>query len=522
MMRRSIIFASLTLILLFAFLKSASIMPVEATPRTWTVDDDGPADFAKIQDAINVASPYDTIQVAAGTYYEQLSITKHNLTIVGENLSNTVIDGNGGGWVIFLSANNVTITGFTVQNGSFFGINMRQSSNCTISGNKITSNENDGLYVWSESNNNTISNNVINLNGEHGIKSDQSCSQNTIIDNLLAENEIGMLLSNCRRYVLRDNNLTGNIYNFGVFGSSPIEFVHDIDVSNVVDEKPIYYLIAKSNLVIDSLTFPDLGYLALVNSDNITVRNLNLANNYHGILLANTTGSLVEYVTASQNLYGIQLVFSSYNTVNRNLVQPNVEGVTGIYLDNSKHNMLARNEIDSCEKGIYLISYSSDNTIIENKVSNNQYGSLLQVSSSSNFIYHNSFINNTQQVTTGPTSSNIWDNDYPSGGNFWSDYTGEDLYSGPDQNESGSDGIGDTPYIIGSGNQDNYPAMTPYILADVNHDGIVDTDDVALVAKAYGSKPADSLWDPDCDINGDGIIDIFDLAIVGKDYGKTT
>ena len=452
MMRRSIIFASLTVILLFAFLKSASIMPVEATPRTWTVDDDGPADFAKIQDAINVASPYDTIQVAAGTYYEQLSITKHNLTIVGENLSNTIIDGNGGGWVIFLSANNVTITGFTVQNGSFFGINMRQSSNCTINGNKITSNENDGLYVWSESNNNTISNNVINLNGYHGIKSDQSCSQNTIIGNLLAENEIGMLLSNCRGYVLRANNMTGNIYNFGVFGSSPIEFVHDIDLSNVVEEKPIYYLIDQSNLIIDSSTFPNLGYLALVNSDNITVRNLNLANNYQGILFANTTGSLIEHVTASHNWYGIHLVFSSNNTVSNNFVKPCVEGVTGIYLVNSKHNTLAHNEIDSCERGLYLINYSSENTIVENKVLNNQYGICLQVSSSGNFIYHNNFINNTQQATTGPTSSSNWDNDYPSGGNFWSDYTGEDLYSGPDQNEIGSDGIGDTPYVIGNNN----------------------------------------------------------------------
>ena len=55
---------------------------------------------------------------------------------------------------------------------------------------------------------------------------------------------------------------------------------------------------------------------------------------------------------------------------------------------------------------------------------------------------------------------NIWDDDYPSGGNYWSDYTGVDEYSGPYQNETGSDGIGDTPYVIDENNQDNYPFMS--------------------------------------------------------------
>jgi hypothetical protein len=53
----------------------------------------------------------------------------------------------------------------------------------------------------------------------------------------------------------------------------------------------------------------------------------------------------------------------------------------------------------------------------------------------------------------------MWDNGYPSGGNYWSDYTGTDLYSGPYQNETGSDGIGDTSYDIDVNNRDNYPLM---------------------------------------------------------------
>jgi nitrous oxidase accessory protein NosD len=52
---------------------------------------------------------------------------------------------------------------------------------------------------------------------------------------------------------------------------------------------------------------------------------------------------------------------------------------------------------------------------------------------------------------------NTWDNGYPSGGNYWSDYNGTDFYSGIYQNATGSDGIGDTPYTMNANNQDRFP-----------------------------------------------------------------
>lgn len=56
----------------------------------------------------------------------------------------------------------------------------------------------------------------------------------------------------------------------------------------------------------------------------------------------------------------------------------------------------------------------------------------------------------------------IWDNGYPSGGNYYSDYTGEDLYNGPNQDIPGPDGIGDTPYDISKeATYDYYPLMEP-------------------------------------------------------------
>jgi uncharacterized repeat protein (TIGR01451 family) len=75
-------------------------------------------------------------------------------------------------------------------------------------------------------------------------------------------------------------------------------------------------------------------------------------------------------------------------------------------------------------------------------------------------IYHNNIIDNTQQAYDG-TSVNLWNATYPTAGNYWSDYTGIDVMSGPLQDQPGSDGIGDTPYVIDVDSQDYYPLMTP-------------------------------------------------------------
>jgi hypothetical protein len=66
-----------------------------------------------------------------------------------------------------------------------------------------------------------------------------------------------------------------------------------------------------------------------------------------------------------------------------------------------------------------------------------------------------------------------WDDGYPSGGNYWSDYAGADAFSGPDQDVPGSDNIGDTPYQISTGESDRYPHMSESFLPVPELAGIV-------------------------------------------------
>jgi parallel beta-helix repeat protein len=168
--------------------------------------------------------------------------------------------------------------------------------------------------------------------------------------------------------------------------------------------------------------------------------------------------------------------------------------------------------------GIYLAG-SGNSAIINNSISTNLYGVYLH-SSTNSLIYHNNFINNSNYNAYDNRATNSWDNGYSSGGNYWSDYTGTDIYTGPTQKQPGSDGIGDTPYNIsgGAGAKDRYPLMIPFsagMKGDLNGNGIsADAGDLVLMKRAsIGEITADSRYD----LNGNGqFADAGDLVFMKR------
>jgi len=231
-----------------------------------------------------------------------------------------------------------------------------------------------------------------------------------------------------------------NTFNFGVESSTFAGFLNDIDTSNEVNGKPIYYWINEN----DKRVPLDAGYVALINCTKIMVKDLTLSNNIHGIIVAGSTNITIQNVTLINNFDGIYMRGSMYacmHTINNFLT----------------HNIIANNT----GSGIRL--YTADaNIISDNNITSNNIGITLWYSSN-NVFYHNNLINNIRQVHFHHgTWENTWDNGYPSGGNYWSDYAGVDFYSGPYQNETGSDGIGDTPYVIDEYNVDHYPLIKPW------------------------------------------------------------
>jgi len=141
----------------------------------------------------------------------------------------------------------------------------------------------------------------------------------------------------------------------------------------------------------------------------------------------------------------------------------------GIHFVMSSNNNIVGNTLTNNDVGLYAFYHCRENEIRENLVENNDVGIKLADGCDDNRIYHNNFISNTEQALIfdpeAPIfkgiepSVNLWDDGYPSGGNYWSDYFGVDSYRGPYQNESGRDVIGDASYVIGDDNEDGYPLM---------------------------------------------------------------
>jgi parallel beta-helix repeat protein len=160
--------------------------------------------------------------------------------------------------------------------------------------------------------------------------------------------------------------------------------------------------------------------------------------------------------TMTHGAYGIFLKNSINNTVVDNRVTDFREGIA---LYGSGENKVVRNVVAKGVDGIVVRDTNRGNHItFNNIVSFIGCGVALVEGSSDNLIHHNNLLDSGFNGCDAGVS-NRWDNGYPSGGNFWSDYVGTDQFMGPGQNVSGFDGIGDTPYDTRGNGRDRYPLM---------------------------------------------------------------
>lgn len=184
----------------------------------------------------------------------------------------------------------------------------------------------------------------------------------------------------------------------------------------------------------------------------------NITSNEYGIQLYWSSDNEITANNVTNNGCGIDLAWSSDNDVSKNAVENSLRrGWHGIRLHSSSGNTISENRVKNSLYGVGLLYESAKNHITGNNVSDNFYGIKLSYSSN-NVIHHNNFLGNTKQVESR-ASKNTYDQGYPSGGNYWGDYQGVDEKAGPNQDQPGSDGIGDLPYVIDADNRDRYPII---------------------------------------------------------------
>jgi parallel beta-helix repeat protein len=275
----------------------------------------------------------------------------------------------------------------------------------------------------------------------------------------------GIYLSGITNVTIHDTSIK-NFFNGIYLDSSSNSTIFGNDITN--NSATGIYLQHSSNNSIsrNNITANNGSGMYLFGCFNNTLSGNKVANNYDDILLSESSNNSIAGNTVLANRAdGINLEYSSNsNSIFENNVSNSRFGILLEYSCNysivSGNNATANNWY-----GIGLYGSSNNNTISENSMTANKEAGIAISESSNNTIYHNNFVNNAEQAHISPGYENFWDDDYPSGGNYWSDYPGIDLYGEPYQNLTGSDGIGDTSYT-GWNLEDNYPLMAPINIFD--------------------------------------------------------
>jgi parallel beta-helix repeat protein len=198
------------------------------------VDNDGQADFDKIQAGIDAADYNDIVSVSPGTYYENI-ILKDGIILSGDGADVTIIDANGYGDVVDARANDAAISGFTLTNsGQFDSGHMNcgvyvDGSCAPIIKNNIIAHNKIGIGLWygayPDIRNNIILNNSLGLYiyGSKDSPSNPIITNNTIVNNEMDGITLRVMVSPVITNNIIVGHTTGINHNY-VTGSPTISY----------------------------------------------------------------------------------------------------------------------------------------------------------------------------------------------------------------------------------------------------------------------------------------------------------
>lgn len=257
------------------FLKSGNII---------YVDDDGGADYTKIQDAIDNSSDGDTIFVYNGIYCEKNITINTSIKLIGEDKYFTTIDGCKGNNTVNIISEKVVLSGFTVTNS--------RNKPWFTAGIRITG------------------------------------SNNKIYGNIIENNQLGIFGKTVTNISIYDNIF----YNDGIIFSlydgnsrTPYDdkyFVHNIN-NNTVNGKKIYYYLNQNDILVPN----DAGQIIAVNCCGLEIKNLNLSDNDFPVIFVNCKNSKIKKSEIKNNDGIVWLIHSRRNVISRCEISNNFEGI---------------------------------------------------------------------------------------------------------------------------------------------------------------------------------------------------
>jgi len=329
--------------------------------------------------------------------------------------------------VLFDNVTNGEILNSFVNSDLAIKIWIDRSSNILVQGNNVSG----GICVIGASSENCDSSDSVEVSYSTNV----TVSGNTVNPNF-GSKDFG---------VIRSSNITvdGNTFN-----------VHGAEVDNATNVSFTQNAFAPSGIIITAGTAAQLGSLS-ISSDN-------LAAGLPILFYKNCSGQNIDGITAGQliiaNCSNVSVSGAHFGT---SQFPVQVWRATNVSVSNTRIHFarvaesngvrIAYNDLTEIS-----LTYVNNDLIVGNNITKLYiFGEAL--------VYHNNFVGNGCHVC-GSDPRVTWDNGYPSGGNFYSDYTGVDNCSGPSQNTCPSpDGVGDTPETITGVYFDHYPLMKPFV-----------------------------------------------------------
>ena len=348
-----------------------------------------PGSSTPVQDAIDAASPGDTVNIYKGYFTENVVISK-SIILIGEDVDETTIDADDSGDVISITTNNVTVQNLNITNSGATGvpdfdsgIDIRNHSQIQLIGNNIHHNK-YGIHI-EDARGNEISNNSIDSNTLSGIYATRIMSSKFFGNSININGAYAIYFSSCSLNDVQNNTITQNVK--GIYS-------HTNGSGNIYTGNTI-----SAN--------EQTGIWLEIENGAIIAENMITSNMFHGILLYN---AFPETMTCDGNI------------ITNNVIASNL-GI-GIWLHGASENTICRNNISgNNNKGIDIYWESKENDIYENDIRgfdyiNNISGKqdigllvrpgVLGEESCDNFIYHNNFYGNVVQMTDSESTESTF------------------------------------------------------------------------------------------------------------------